>query len=525
MKLSAKFACGYAATLVIFTALLAYIAFSLSRIGAAASAGNVETALSSLLSVALIGGGIAVVVGVILGGLAARGAAPLNDLLATLAHETGSVIGQAQQFTTIANTLSGGAQTNVSRQDAISASLDGLSATTKSNVEDMATANGLMDSVLDAAKRLDKSMQDLSGAMGKISASGGEINKIIKTIDDIAAQTNLLALNAAVEAARAGDAGKGFAVVAEEVRNLAGRSAEAARSTTGLIEATIGNIKYGSEIVGATVEEFNLIETQSEKVAQFMRNVSEASNQAASNVASIAAAMEEMETVTQTNAAVAAETNSAAAELISQADNSMTAVRGLGILVQGKNWQDAGERRVEARRDFAPVKPAAKPARQPRALTTASAAPAASAPKKPTMPFKQYEWTADLETGNELIDSQHKQLIQAINDLLRACAGGEGRAVIADTMDFLESYTAKHFGEEEDLQRQFAYPDVPQHRILHSGFKQVVAKIGHELQTEGATVEMVMRINRDVAGWLINHIKKEDTKVAAHIKQQLKMKN
>ncbi|MDR0868946.1 MAG: bacteriohemerythrin [Planctomycetota bacterium] len=522
MKLSAKFACGYAATIVIFTALLAYIAFSLSGIGAA---GNSEAA--SLLAVALIGGGVAVVVGVILGMLAARGAAPLNDLLATLAHETGSVIGQAQQFTSIANTLSGGAQTNASRQDAISASLDGLSATTKSNVEDMATANGLMDSVLDAAKRLDKSMQDLSGAMEKISASGGEINKIIKTIDDIAAQTNLLALNAAVEAARAGDAGKGFAVVAEEVRNLAGRSAEAARSTTGLIEATIGNIKYGSEIVGATVEEFNLIETQSEKVAQFMRNVSEASNKAASNVAQIASAMEEMETVTQTNAAVAEETNSAAAELISQADNSMTAVRGLGILVQGKNWRDAGERRVETRRAAAPVKPASPP-RQPRALTTASAAPAASAapePKKPKIPFKQYEWTADLETGNELIDSQHKQLIQAINDLLRACASGEGRAVIADTMDFLESYTAKHFGEEEELQRQFAYPDVPQHHLLHNGFKKVVATISRELQKEGATVEMVMRINRDVAGWLINHIKKEDTKVAAHIKQQLKIKN
>lgn len=129
-----------------------------------------------------------------------------------------------------------------------------------------------------------------------------------------------------------------------------------------------------------------------------------------------------------------------------------------------------------------------------------------------------YAWTTDLETGNTLIDQQHKQLIGAINSLLDACAQGRGRAEIQKTIDFLDSYTIKHFSDEEKLQVQYHYPDYVNHRQYHEGFKKVVRDIDAEYKSTGATIAFVAKVNTSIAGWLINHIKKEDVKVARHIK-------
>lgn len=133
-----------------------------------------------------------------------------------------------------------------------------------------------------------------------------------------------------------------------------------------------------------------------------------------------------------------------------------------------------------------------------------------------------YTFTKDLETGNTIIDSQHKQLIDAINNLLNACAQGKGRAEIEKTTKFLQDYTAKHFGDEEKLQLQYRYPDYQNHRKYHEGFKQVVREISGQLSKEGPTVALVGKVNTSIGGWLLNHIKKEDVKVAAHIRSQTK---
>lgn len=133
-----------------------------------------------------------------------------------------------------------------------------------------------------------------------------------------------------------------------------------------------------------------------------------------------------------------------------------------------------------------------------------------------------YAFTKDLETGNAAIDSQHKQLIEAINNLLNACAQGKGRVEIEKTTKFLEDYTAKHFGDEEKLQIQYRYPDYQNHKQYHEGFKRVVREISAQLSKEGATVALVGKVNTSIGGWLLNHIKKEDVKVAAHIRSQTK---
>lgn len=131
-----------------------------------------------------------------------------------------------------------------------------------------------------------------------------------------------------------------------------------------------------------------------------------------------------------------------------------------------------------------------------------------------------FTWTEDLRTGNELIDQQHKQLIQAINELLNACAQGKGRTEVERTMRFLQDYTAKHFADEEQLQQRYRYPDYANHKRYHEAFKQTVRDLAQELQKEGPTIVLVGKLNTSVGGWLLNHIKREDVKVAAHIRAQ-----
>lgn len=131
-----------------------------------------------------------------------------------------------------------------------------------------------------------------------------------------------------------------------------------------------------------------------------------------------------------------------------------------------------------------------------------------------------YQFTPNLLTGNATIDSQHKELISAINSLLEACASGRGRDKITETSKFLVSYTKRHFGDEEKLQQQSGYPDYVNHKKYHETFIVTVNEIVAELERTGPTVALVARINSSVGAWLINHITREDVKVAAHIKSK-----
>jgi len=129
-----------------------------------------------------------------------------------------------------------------------------------------------------------------------------------------------------------------------------------------------------------------------------------------------------------------------------------------------------------------------------------------------------FTWTAALETGNATIDAQHKELIKAINTLLEACAKGQGRATLKETTDFLYQYTIKHFSDEEKLQLASNYPDYINHKRYHESFKKVVREINAQLNEQGPTIVLVGKVNSSIGDWLVNHIQKEDVKVAAHIR-------
>ncbi len=132
-----------------------------------------------------------------------------------------------------------------------------------------------------------------------------------------------------------------------------------------------------------------------------------------------------------------------------------------------------------------------------------------------------YDFDKTLETGNTLIDSQHKELIASINRLLDACSQGKGREEIKNTISFLKNYTDKHFGDEEVLQQKYKYPDIVNHKNLHQTFKDDVKKISEEFEQNGTSIALTFKVN-SIAAWFINHIKVQDKKVVAHIKEAQK---
>lgn len=131
----------------------------------------------------------------------------------------------------------------------------------------------------------------------------------------------------------------------------------------------------------------------------------------------------------------------------------------------------------------------------------------------------RYEVTKELITGNMLIDSEHRQLFDAVNALMDACAQGQGRGQIQKTVDFLSAYVVKHFQDEERLQTQNKYPGYPAHKTFHDGYRRQLGDTAQGLLREGPTVKALGDLNR-VIGVLVSHIRTEDKRLARYIQEQ-----
>lgn len=203
-----------------------------------------------------------------------------------------------------------GASQQASTVEETSASIEEIASMTKRNADNAGQADNIMKDANKVVEQANDSMTELTTCMREISKASEETSMIIKTIDEIAFQTNLLALNAAVEAARAGEVGAGFAVVAEEVRNLALRSAEAARNTQGMIENTVEKIAQGAELVGGTNEAFADVAERSKKATELVAEIAISSQEQAQGIEQVTKALAEMDETTQQNAAQAEELTS-----------------------------------------------------------------------------------------------------------------------------------------------------------------------------------------------------------------------
>lgn len=243
----------------------------------------------------------------------------VNELLNQVLTTVEQVSSGAQQVADASQALSQGATEQASSLEEITSSMNEISSQTKINAESANQSNQLAIKSKEGSERGNEEMQALVKAMAEIGDSSKNISKIIKVIDEIAFQTNLLALNAAVEAARAGRHGKGFAVVAEEVRNLAARSAKAAKETAEMIENAIKKSDNGAEIATRTADALNEIKTGSTKVADIVGEIAAASNEQARGIAEINIGLSQIDKVTQANTASAEESASASEQLSGQA--------------------------------------------------------------------------------------------------------------------------------------------------------------------------------------------------------------
>ncbi len=224
--------------------------------------------------------------------------ANLEQGMVRVASNATEVAGDSSQICYNSQIFSTGAREQASTLESVAKNLDEVSTAIEQNSACAEHGRVLADQVRLSTEKGYESMTRLSNAVAKIKASSDETAKIVKTINEIAFQTNLLALNAAVEAARAGDSGKGFAVVAEEVRNLAMRSAEAARHTTEMIEASVGSAEAGVEINQEAMKNLKEVKSQVDLLSRVMVEIAASSDLQRKEVADVTIAMNQLNKMT-----------------------------------------------------------------------------------------------------------------------------------------------------------------------------------------------------------------------------------
>jgi methyl-accepting chemotaxis protein len=238
-----------------------------------------------------------------------------------------NVASASQQLAAASQQISTGAQEQASSLEETASSLEEITATIRQNADNADQANQLSARSREVAEKGGKVVGDAVTGMQEINAASKRIADIITAIDEIAFQTNLLALNAAVEAARAGEQGRGFAVVAGEVRNLAQRSAGAAKEIKGLIQDSVRKVEVGTNLVNQSGETLNEIISSVKRVTDIVAEISAASREQATGIEQVNRAVAQMDQVTQENASQTEELSGTAEGLSGQAEGLQQLVR------------------------------------------------------------------------------------------------------------------------------------------------------------------------------------------------------
>jgi len=253
---------------------------------------------------------------------------------------TGQVSSGSKQIANGAQALAQGSTEQAASVEQLSASISDIALKTKDNAEKASRAATLASSIMQNAEKGSRQMGEMTNAVKEINQASQSISKVIKVIDDIAFQTNILALNAAVEAARAGQHGKGFAVVAEEVRNLAGKSAEAAKDTGGLISNSMEKAELGARIAEETAASLADIVAGINESTQIVGEIATSSEEQSIGISQVNTGIDQVAQVVQQNSATAEESAAASEEMSGQ--SSMLE----NLIAQFKLKNDAGNRRT-----------------------------------------------------------------------------------------------------------------------------------------------------------------------------------
>lgn len=261
---------------------------------------------------------------------------PITRIVASLSASAEQVASASHQMSKASQELSEGASEQASTLEEVSSSLEEMTSMTKQNSDNATEAEKLAAAAKKSTQEGNTQMTAINSSMKEIGASSEEMQKIIKSIQEITFQTNMLALNAAVEAARAGEHGRGFAVVAEEVRNLARKAADFAKSTEALVMESTDQIKTGVDVAEKTVVVFNEILAKATKVSELVSEISAATQEQARGLSQITQSVTDMDKVVQENAANAEEGASTSEELNSQSGSLENMIHELIAVIGGK---------------------------------------------------------------------------------------------------------------------------------------------------------------------------------------------
>ena len=309
----------------------------------------------------------------------------IREVLVEINHGADQVAAGAQNVSDASVALSQGASEQAASVEQLSASISEIASQTASNAQNAEKANELTVGTRSRAEMGNQEMQEMLAAMEEINASSVNISKIIKVIDEIAFQTNILALNAAVEAARAGQHGKGFAVVAEEVRNLAARSAKAAKETTDMIEGSMEKVEAGRGIAHKTAQALSEIVGDVASVADIVASIAKASNEQKLALEQINQGVQQVSQVVQSNSSTSEEAATASQHLSAQADSMKANVGKFRLGNIGSSFQGGASA----------ARTAAAPARQEAVQRPVLSESGAVKPAKPGVKPKTIALTDD----------------------------------------------------------------------------------------------------------------------------------
>ncbi len=455
----------------------------------------------------------------------------LNEGADQVADASAQVAGSSQQ-------LAEGASEQAASLEETSSALEEMASMTRQNADHAAQAHTLVKSSASDLEDAQTAMVHLEKAMAEIETASAETQKIIKTIDEIAFQTNLLALNAAVEAARAGEAGAGFAVVADEVRSLAMRAAEAARSTSGIIEETVRKVQTGHQAASLVSQCFSKVTESATKIGELVAEIAAASGEQAEGIDQINRAVAEMDKVVQRNAANAEESASASEELSAQAavvrEYVQQLARVVGIMSETMRVQRSRrggqepddlraekptrksvftEKRDEASDSPSLSNPVALRTRMPKTFQGIRHGSIVSLNTRRVKPLM--EWSSEYSVGDFDLDQQHQKLFKLVNRLNEAMQLGQGHSMLEKVLAELVDYTGKHFQAEEKAMERAGYPDLDQHRETHRKLVQKVSQMVERFQKgeTGLTLEIMNFLEQ----WLKQHILGADKKYAPYL--------